>query len=295
MKWAKRLLLVFLVVLVIGLTGFLGRNLWVLHEEQREFTALSERIEEERRNRDNREGTQTGRKTGTQAETKRQTEVTKDAEKGLSSGAGVMPGEELAVKRMKEDILPEYQEIYGENPDFAGWMMIEGTKINYPIMQTLEEPEYYIHRDFNREFSYAGTPFVGSGDVACDSDLFLYGHNMRNGTMFADLLKYQNEDYWKAHPVIALTTLWEHQEYEIFTAFHASEEEWAQEDGRFYQAMYGRGQKKEWAVLALKAAGAYDTGITPKPGTPLLYLVTCSYGRDGDRYVVAGARKKSSD
>lgn len=278
MKWAERILLVFLVVSVTGLTGFLGRNLWMLHEEQRGFADLSERIERRREGRNHVKGTDTGIETGGEG----------NAEKNLLSDMGEKSKGELNVKRSKEDILPEYQEVYHENPDFAGWVMIEGTKINYPVMQTLECPEYYIHRDFNKKSSYAGTPFIGYGDAACNTDLFLYGHNMRNGTMFADLLKYQVEDYWKGHPIIEFTTLWEHREYEIFTAFHANEEEWTQEEGRLYQVAYGKGTVRANALRALTEASAYDTGITPDPKTPLIYMVTCSYGKKGSRYVVVG-------
>ncbi len=86
----------------------------------------------------------------------------------------------------------EYREIVKGNPDFAGWISSAGTSIDYPVMQMSWEPEYYLHRNFAGEDSFAGVPFMGSGDMK-EGDIFLYGHNMKNGTMFADLLKYQKE------------------------------------------------------------------------------------------------------
>lgn len=86
----------------------------------------------------------------------------------------------------------EYREIVKGNPDFAGWISSAGTSIDYPVMQMSWEPEYYLHRNFAGEDSFAGVPFMGSGDMK-EGDIFLYGHNMKNGTMCADLLKYQKE------------------------------------------------------------------------------------------------------
>ena len=72
-------------------------------------------------------------------------------------------------------VLPEYQELAEINPDFVGWIFIDGTNIDYPVMQTLWEPEYYLHRNFTREYSYAGVPFVGTGDLQAEKeDIFIY-------------------------------------------------------------------------------------------------------------------------
>lgn len=272
MKWTERVLFFLLMALVISCTVILGRRTWVLKEEQNDFRILAQKIEEGSRAEGNGNG--------------------EYAAWNLPTVTDVKSREELILVRTEENIIDKYQPLYQENPDFAGWISIEGTTINYPVMQTQKEPEYYIHRDFSKRPSYAGTPFIGSGDLKeGNTDCFIYGHNMRNGTMFADLLHYREEDYWREHPVINLDTLWEHREYEIFMAFDAGEEEWAQEEGRLYQAAYGDEKAKDEAIMTLKEKEMYDTEITPKPGMPLLYLVTCSYGKEGKRYVVAGVLK----
>lgn len=85
-------------------------------------------------------------------------------------------------------------ELIAKNPDCVAWVRIDDTKIDYPIMQTKDNPEYYLRRNFKKEYSYTGTPFL---DAACDMNegvnLIVYGHNMRDGTMFADLLKYKQK------------------------------------------------------------------------------------------------------
>lgn len=251
MKWGAKITFGMLAVSVIFSTAVLGRNLWMQEKEQVKFEELRNRISAEKKEN----------------------------------------GSEVDSKKPNEgrEVLPEYQEVAEENPDFVGWILIEGTNINYPVMQTSWEPEYYLHRDFTGEYSYVGVPFVGSGNIkAEDGDIFIYGHNMRNGSMFADLLQYQKEEFWRTHPVIALDTLWEHRRYEVFAAFYANENEWMQEGGRIYRVLHKNNVSRTEAFRILKEAGAYDTGITPEQDSSLLYLATCSYQEPGSRFVVAG-------
>ena len=110
--------------------------------------------------------------------------------------------------------------------------------------------------------------------------------------MFADLLQYQKEEFWRAHPVIVLDTLWEKRNYEVFAAFYANEEEWIQEEGRIYQVLYKNGESKVNVFRTLEGEGGYKTGIILKADSHILYLVTCSYHEPGTRFVVAGVLKE---
>ncbi len=94
-----------------------------------------------------------------------------------------------------------------QNSDCIGWVYIEGTKVNYPVMYTPNNPEKYLKRDFYGRIMGSGIPFI---DARCDLDsknIIIYGHNMKNLTMFGGLRKYLDEDYLKAHPVIEFETL----------------------------------------------------------------------------------------
>ena len=186
-------------------------------------------------------------------------------------------------------MLPEYAVLYEMNPDFAGWVQVEGTAIDYPVMVTPAEPEYYLHRDFFKEDSYAGTPFIGQGQTEPrSSNLFIYGHHMRNGTMFADLIHYQSQDFWQKHPKIRFDTCYEHQEYEIFAAGY-SKGDWADPQGGVYRFIDGDSASYEEYVQLLRQESFYDTGIVPG-GEPLLVLVTCSYQEEDGRLWVAGRK-----
>lgn len=184
----------------------------------------------------------------------------------------------------KIDILPEYLDLFAENPDFAGWIVINDTIINYPVMQTPGDVEYYLHRDFERHDSYSGTPFVGTGNLQdLQHDIFLYGHNMRNGTMFAELLNYQQKEFWENHQTIQLDSRSERRSYTVFTAMLVNEQQWSNKDGLF-SAFY-TGQREEW-IKKLINLGLYETDIIPQ--SPLLFLVTCS---QEERFVVVAFQK----
>lgn len=98
------------------------------------------------------------------------------------------------------------QALIAENADCIGWLSIDGTNISYPVMYTPSEPQKYLRRNFYGEYSQSGVPFL---DGRCDlqsSNLIIYGHNMRNGTMFSDLKRYVDRDFLNAHRTIKFET-----------------------------------------------------------------------------------------
>lgn len=123
-----------------------------------------------------------------------------------------------------ENILPEYQALYDENPDIVGWIAVEGTYIDYPVMQTKEDPEYYLRRNFDREDDHKGTPFA---DYRCDIlpyqgfNTIIYGHNTSGDDMFRWLLNYQYRNWYHEHREIRFDTLKDKGIYEVFAVFYA--------------------------------------------------------------------------
>ncbi len=95
--------------------------------------------------------------------------------------------------------------IIEQNGDCIGWLCIPGTEVDYPVMHTPNDPQKYLRRNFEGKYSASGIPFL---DYRCslDSNLIIYGHNMKNGTMFSCLKQYLNEDYRQAHSVIEFET-----------------------------------------------------------------------------------------
>ena len=98
------------------------------------------------------------------------------------------------------------KELLKQNSDCIGWIYIPGTAVNYPVMHTPANPQKYLRRDFYGNYSQSGVPFL---DARCDlesTNLIIYGHNMRNGTMFSDVKNYANTDFRNAHPIIEFET-----------------------------------------------------------------------------------------
>ena len=189
--------------------------------------------------------------------------------------------------------LPQYEDIYAKNSDFVGWLCIPNTRIDYPVMLTPNEPEYYLHRSFDKSDSQSGTPFIGK-DGTADSDCFIvYAHNMKNGTMFGTLDSYANEDFWRENKTFSFNTLYEYREYEVFAAVK-TEILHADENGLRYYNCAGELSEADYKELEewLSANSIYDTGISPAYGEQILILSTCSYHTTDGRFVVAAKRIK---
>ncbi len=145
-----------------------------------------------------------------------------------ATGTASAPKEKVAGKPrtvMETDaatgMLVPYLPFYEENPDFYGWICIDGTKVNYPVMYTPTDPEYYLRRAFDGSDARSGTPFL---DASCteEGNLYVvYGHRMKNRTMFGTLPYYEKRDYWAEHPYIYFDTLYEQGTYEIVAAFYS--------------------------------------------------------------------------
>ena len=159
-------------------------------------------------------------------------------------------------------------------------------------MATPEDMQYYIHRDFYGKDSVSGTLFLGDDFSTESMSMIIYGHNMKNGTMFGELDRYARDSYWREHPVIRLSTVDEDREYEIFAAFQ-TRLLYEGEEGFAYYAYTGDLSQEEYEefVEQAKAMTPYDTGITPEYGEQLVMLSTCSYHTENGRFVVVGREK----
>lgn len=189
-------------------------------------------------------------------------------------------------------MLPQYEELWRQNNDLAGWLSIEDTPINYPVMYTPENPEYYLRRAFDHSKAVSGSLFI-DGSCTLDGNHFLiYGHHMKNGTMFGTLSEYADKDYAQKHPDIHFDTLYDQGVYEVMAAFYSRA--YTEEDTnvfRYYQYtdLSDPDTFAEY-VREVKDASLYDTGIDANYGDTLLTLSTCDRHVEDGRFVVV-ARK----
>ena len=182
-----------------------------------------------------------------------------------------------------------YQNLYLENADMIGWIQIEGTGIDYPVMQTPADPNYYLKHDFEKHYTDYGCPFMQADcDALCPSDnLIIYGHNMKDGSMFADLAKYRSKDFWQSHKTVWFDTEQGSSAYEIFAVIHTTVQADAADAFPFYRFV-DAAAPEEFAdyVSACKARALYDTGISAQYGDKLLTLSTCDNITDNGRWLV---------
>lgn len=202
---------------------------------------------------------------------------------------GISPSGQTDPSHTSEPALQTpYIALYDRNPDFVGWLHISNTKIDYPVMYTPDNPEYYLHRAFDKTSSSSGTPFIGVGG-GIDSDCFIiYGHNMKNDSMFGTLDKYQDQAFWAENPVFRFTTTAEEREYEVFAAVQTRILS-TDESGYRYYDHSGDLSEEEYNELIryLQENALYDTGITPVYGEQIVILSTCSYHTANGRFLIA--------
>lgn len=189
------------------------------------------------------------------------------------------------------DILPEFGELYNINPDLVGWIEIPGTDISYPVVQRKETTDYYLRRDFYGEYANHGCIYVREQcDVFEPTDnITIYGHRMRDGTMFAGLLQYKKEAYWQEHQTIYFDNLFERKTYEIVAVFRTTA---TLGEGFRYHIFVDAETEEEFNeyVEKCKDLAYYDTGVEVVYGDELITLSTCDYTITNGRFVVVAKR-----
>ena len=186
-----------------------------------------------------------------------------------------------------DTVLYEYQLLYEINRDMVGWIQIDGTAIDYPVVQTPNEPNFYLRRNFYKENATCGTIYAREAcNINLPSDnVTLYGHNMRNGTMFADLHKFEKKSFWKDHRYVNFDTLHEYRTYEIFAIFKTTADLTKGFSYHVYDTFATEKAFNEY-VTTCKNLSMYDTGVTPAFGEKLLTLSTCDKSISDGRLVV---------
>ena len=199
----------------------------------------------------------------------------------------VLPDEEMAA----EDAAKAYEKygaLYEQNNDFVGWIQIDGTNINYPVMQTPDNPDYYLKHSFENTWSDYGVPYL---DEACvigqSNNLVIYGHHMSNGSMFCDLELYSDPAFCMDHPVIRFDTLTSFGEYEVIAVFRYNTN---QETFRYDREVNMDEGRFSWFIEQVHARELFSTGKDASFGDQLLTLSTCEYTYKNGRLVVV-ARK----
>ena len=167
-----------------------------------------------------------------------------------------------------------------------GWIRIEGSRIDYPVMQTPSEPDYYLHHAFDRSYSVYGCPYVQANcNIGTSDNVVIYGHHMKDGSMFAGLCRYADESFYLEHRIIQFDTLDDARDFEVIAAFKTTANVgqgfpfWQFTDAADAAAF-------DEYVTSCKAISLYDTGVSAIYGDRLITLSTCEYSRANGRMVI---------
>ena len=192
-----------------------------------------------------------------------------------------------------KDYLAEYYELYQQNNDMVGWIKVEDTNINYPVMQSIDEPNFYLKHKFDKTYSAYGCPYVQENcDVQKPSDnIIIYGHHMNDGSMFTGLMKFTDKSFWENHKTIEFDTLTDKNQYEVIAVFKTVVYTDSEDSFKYYEFTDAENAEEfDEYVAKCKELSLYDTGVTAKYGDKLISLSTCEYSHNNGRLVVVAKR-----
>lgn len=176
-----------------------------------------------------------------------------------------------------------FEELSAINQDIVGWIYIEDTKINYPVVQG-NDNQYYLKHLFNGQWNNAGCIFLDSRNTPDFSDRhsIIYGHHMKNDTMFSGLTEYKKQEFYDAHPTVLLVTPEQNIRIEVFAGYVANVKDDAWEIDLESDMKF-----EEWLADA-KERSCFESGIAPAVTDRIVTLSTCSYEFDNARFVLLG-------
>lgn len=208
----------------------------------------------------------------------------------------------LIYEEIKVDDIPGISEnvskirkIKNINTDVVGWIKIDNTIIDYPILQTTDN-EYYLTHNYKKEKTKYGSIYLKStcNMKESNSNLIIYGHNMKDEQMFNTLLKYENRNFYNEHKTIKIATEQEENNYSIVSVFKSRVFYQDEKDVfRYYNyTNFDNGQSYNEFINNCKKIQLYDTEVSAKYGEQLITLITCEYSQENGRMVVV-AKKES--
>ena len=189
-------------------------------------------------------------------------------------------------------VMDKYADLYGQNEDIIGWLTIEGTLIDYPVMQTKDDPEFYLDHGFDGNYLYQGTLFMDAkSDLDQSANFIIYGHNMSNGNMFGQLSRYKDESFYQDHPSFRFDTIYKEANYQVIAVFLSRIYLKSDDVFKYYQwGLIDNEADFAYYVHHIQAMSLYDTGETASWGDQLLTLSTCYYHTDHGRFVVVAKK-----
>lgn len=197
--------------------------------------------------------------------------------------------EELPQNVPEPSVPNPYADSFLANEDMAAWLIIPGTNIDYPVMWTPFDENYYLYRDFEKKDNVNGSLLLDTDSSLnpLTTNLIIHGHNMKSGAMFGRLTDYEDKDYYDSHKEIILHTKECQKNYEIIAVFRSQVFKKTDDVFKFYQFFQANTEDEfENFYQNIKDMSIYDTGVTAEFGDNFITLSTCVYHVKNGRFVV---------
>lgn len=177
----------------------------------------------------------------------------------------------------------DFDELSAINPDIVGWLVCDGTVINYPIAQGSDNA-YYLSHMFNRERNRAGCLFVDANNTPgfVDRNTIIYGHNMKSKTMFAPIVEYKKQSFYDEHPQMHLSTPDGNYTIELFAGLLAAP------DDTIWQLSFTDDNSFDQWLRRTKSESTFKSNVDVHPSDRCVTLSTCSYEFENAKYVLVG-------
>lgn len=174
-------------------------------------------------------------------------------------------------------VVPDYSALYAKNSDFVGWISIPNTSINYPVLQC-DNNDFYLEYNFEKKKDARGAIFMDcrNNPVNLDSNTIIYGHNCYNTTMFSELVKYENIDFYKSTPVFEFNTMENTYKWKIYGVFITNADPSEDNDYVFnYIYPYMDGENFDGFIEEVDKRRLYVTDVDINDDDKMLVLSTC--------------------
>lgn len=176
----------------------------------------------------------------------------------------------------------DFEQLSEINPDIAAWIYIEGTNVNYPIVQGSDN-DYYLKRMFDGTYNSSGSIFLDyrcAGDFS-DRHSIIYGHNMKNDSMFGDLVKYKDRSFYDEHPIAVLVTPSAYYKLQFFSGYVSDNGSSAWDLG------LDTAEQELW-IKEIKERSCFESDHAPTSEDRIVTLSTCTYEFDEAKFVLHG-------
>lgn len=190
------------------------------------------------------------------------------------------------------DVLSDYVDLLSLNQKLVGWIKIDGTKVDYPVLQTSNN-DYYLNHNFNQEEDRNGSIYL---DKDCSiwprsQNLILYGHNMKSGKMFGSLKNYKDEAFFKEHNTFTFDTIYQKGTYQILYVFNEVIHDETEVTFKYYQFINANSEEEFNSYMKdMEQMSIYNCGASAVYGDALITLSTCDYTKDSDRFVIVAKK-----